>query len=120
MSGSCKQTAGLRHMHLGLYFSGAAVPRSISASPCSEWHNLTVIDNVRADGKKCELQLQSSGDAGEIKADGPIASYLCVASSSLACGIMDHYCLLRTSTNMLLNLVPKAYGGWEETHQVSY
>lgn len=55
----------------------------------------------------------SSGDAGEIKADGPIASYLCVASSSSACGIMDHYCLLCASTNMLLNLVPKAYKGEE-------
>lgn len=96
-------------MRLGSIFFRCRVFRSISASPCSARHNLTVIDNIKADGKKSELLLTSSGDAGEIKADGPIASYLCVASSSSACGIMDHYSLLCTSTNMLLNLVPKAY-----------
>lgn len=94
-----------------IFFYIFQVPQSTIhiCQPCSMQHNLTVIDNVRADGEKCQLLLTSSGDATEIKADGPIASYLCVAASSSACRIMDHYCLLCTNTNMLLNLVLKPY-----------
>lgn len=102
-----KQLAG----NICIFFYIFQVPQSTIhiCQPCSMKHNLTVIDNVRADGEKCQLLLTSSGDATEIKADGPIASYLCVAASSSACRIMDHYCLLCTNTNMLLNLVFKPY-----------
>lgn len=102
-----KQLAG----NICIFFYIFQVPQSTIhiCQPCSMQHNLTVIDNVRADGEKCQLLLTSSGDATEIKADGPIASYLCVAASSSGCRIMDHYCLLCTNTNMLLNLVLKPY-----------
>lgn len=79
-------------------------------------HNSTVIDNVKADGEDCQLLLWISGDAAEIKADGPIASSLCVAASSSVCKIMDHYDLLCANTNMLLNLVLKLM----KKHYISY
>jgi hypothetical protein len=79
-------------------------------------HNSTVIDNVRADGEDCQLLPPVPGDAEEIKADGPIASSLCVAASFSVCKMMDHYGLLCTNTNMLLNLVPKLM----KKHYISY
>lgn len=84
--------------------------------PCSMRHNSTVIDNVRADGEDCQLLPWISGEAAEIKADGPIASSLCAAASSSVCRIMDHYGLLCTNTNMLLNLVLKLM----KKHYISY
>lgn len=84
--------------------------------PSSARHNSTVIDNVRADGGDCQLLPGVSGDAAEIKADGPIASSLCVAASASVCRIMDHYGLLCTNTNMLLNLVLELM----KKHYISY
>ena len=84
--------------------------------PRSTRRNSTVIDNVRADGEDCQLLPGISGDAAEIKADGPIASALCAAATPSVCRIMDHYGLLCANTNMLLNLVLQLM----KKHYISY
>lgn len=104
--------------NIWIFFYIFQVPQSPIriCQPRSTRHNSTVIDNVRADGEDCQLLPGVSGDAAEIKADGPIASSLCVAASSSVCRIMDHYGLLCTNTNMLLNLVLKLM----KKHYISY
>lgn len=87
----------------GFCFHGFQVPPApvLSASPGGPGHNSGVIDNVRADGGDGGRLPGLPRDAAEIKADGPIASSLCVAASASVCGVMDHYGPLCANTNML-------------------